>query len=319
MKLHYAMALLLMIPVSLISMHRAHRRALLLHEKPLFMQKDLLEETKGKLSRMGNIFDPEPTDPNAPLDEKQLMTDFYVKLKNKSPQEIQEVANKIVSLKFTDNGRALYRHHAAALVMAGADPNTVIDTLSQETLLQEAAFHCDYALCELLLKRKANPNQESRRGTALFLCRTAKVAQLLLDHEADPKTVNGSFFNETLLHHAARCSDLVCEVELIPLYRSCGVSVFTCDGHNGTPIHALASSVSSVVGVEKDDIKRRLDALLQGLTLSQKKALLATASNTRGIVFDLLEVDFQENKGCTSAQRKIRYLKALLQSHLSEG
>lgn len=318
MKLHYAMVLLMLIPLGLESMHflRARRDGLLRPHRPA---QDMLKETKEILSKMGNEFDPEPADENASLDEQRLMTDFYVRLKSKSPAEIKKLANEILSLKFTDLGRALYRYHVGALVTAGADPNTVINRLLGETLLQEAAFHCDYALCELLLKRNAKPNQESRRGTALFNCRTVKVGQLLLDHEADPKAVNISFFNETLLHHAARCSGLCSEVGLIPLYQSYGVSVFTCDHFNETPVHALASSVSSVVGVKKDDIKRKLDALLQGLTLSEKKALLAISSNTRGTVFQLLEADFQENKGDSSAQRKIGYLKTLLEDHLSES
>lgn len=311
MKCNYGLLLAIILPLSLKSMEGFERDTY-----------DHLKDTKKKLCQMGNIFDPEPTDENAPLEVERLKTDFYEKLKGKSSAEIQKTAEEILSLNFNGkgNGRALYRYHVAAAVLAGAHPDIVRNKrVSHITLLQDAAMKDDYALCHFLLQRKADPNKDGDFGPVLFLCRTVKLAQLMLDHGADPRLVNKQ---ETLLHRVARSSSIFpYETELIPLYRSHGISVFSVDDHNGTPIYTLAASATRM---EKDDIKKKLDVLMQGLSPSEKKALLAISQKNWGTVFQLLEAQSQYDKKIggndsdwvKENEQKSNYLKTLLQSHL---
>lgn len=310
MKFNYGLLLAFAFPLCLQAMNSEDRY-------------DYLKDTKAVLRKMDNVFDPEPTDENAPLNEERLMNNFYRELKGKSPEEHQKTAKEILSLKFTDNGYALYRYHVAALVMAGIDSDTISDKNFNQTLLHNAALEDDYGLCLFLLQRKADPNKDSDCGPVLFNCKTVKIAQLMLDHGADPKV--NRCHGETLLHQVAGRS-MSYETELISLYRSRGVSVFSVDSHNGTAVYALASIVSDDFGVKAGDIKKRLDVLLQGLNPKEKRALLAVSQEHGGTVFQLLETQSQYDKKIggtsdwvTKKEQKRNYLKTLLQQHLAEN
>lgn len=281
---------------------------------------DWLAYAKAQLKKMGDVYDPEPADVHAPLDEKLVVNDFYRALMNKSPEEKKKIFTTIFKLNFGEKGHYVRRYHIAGAVAVGADPDTIPDEGIPITLLQEAAIYNDDGLCQFLLDHRADPNKNGRFGPALFLCNTVKLARLLLDKGADPKVCNQVFYNQTVLHQAARCQNY--EPGLIGLYKSAGVSVFSEDSSGGTLLHSLA------FGVEKHtetDIKNKLDALFNGLSTCQKLSLSVMNHKNWGTASQIIDAQSQQDKKTFGAndrifienEQKRNYFKTLLHGHLS--
>lgn len=252
-------------------------------EVPLTRSKDnsILAETKRQLRAKGNVYDPEPSDVNAPLEEEHVMNTYWRRIKeSKDPKVKNDAFAQILNLHFTDDGYALERYHKAAAVLAGADPHV---PLLLGTPLDDAAMRQDESLCRIFLQKGARPNEGyDWRQPPLFSCKSLHLAQLFLSYGADITVKDG--IGDTYLHRIMGHHEY--DVALIKYVRERGLSPFDVDSLNGTPLHSLAFSIEHHT---QEKIQEKVDALFAGLSLSETQRLVLICQNYQGIVFDILD------------------------------
>lgn len=238
-----------------------------------------LEEVREILRADSNVYDSEPTVSTASLDEKHVMNAYWCRIKEtRDPKIINEAFKKILSLSFTDEGYPLQRYHIAAAVLAGANPH-VRDFLGFP--LEGAAMRQDEDLCKVLLKHGAKPNEWKESLPPFFRCRSEKMVRLFLAHGADLKA-KGQFGN-TYLHHLMWNHHH--EISLIPLALAAGLSPFDLGLLNGTPLHCLAFAATDHT---KEDLEKKLAALLKGLNTAEIKRLVYMRQSNQGTVLQIL-------------------------------
>lgn len=270
-----------------------------------------LINVKQLLAEMGNTYYPEPEDNNAPLD-KECISNTYWKLISSLPDQTSkdEALQKIIALNFTDEGYPLWRYHiAAAISVAKANPNAM-KTWDNETCLGQATFKQDYSLCKLLLEYSAHTNINYAREPLLFAVKNRAVAELLIKYGANTNVINNNCVDYNLLMGAMHQG---CKADLIPLYRSLGISPLHQNRLNATALHVFAFDIHMH---SKKDILEKISALFKGLTHDEIIQLIHMRHSNRGTAFDILN----DTIACLGIYSDTAHLlKSYLQSCLSMG
>lgn len=183
---------------------------------------DQLCRLEPKFKAINNWHDPIPND-NAPLDEKYITTPFWNDMKKRSQAEKDAALKKhVLEEHFGTASWYLQRYHiAAAVAIAGANPNTRGDLLGWVPL-NNALSHQDEPLTNLLLSHGADPKlPHSMTGSTLgapliFSAKTVALATALIKHGATIDVTDR--LGRTVLHKAAISRNA--ESELIPYYVS---------------------------------------------------------------------------------------------------
>jgi hypothetical protein len=277
-------------------------------DHPLYANnRDFLGETKKILAEMGNVYDHEPQDRSAPLEQEHVMNQFWRDVATKNQVIKDHSLRTILHLNFTDAGRYLKRYHIAAAAVAHA--NLEYTTRGGASALSEAALKNDYALCKLLLESGANPNSGTGNRPVLFSVRSHLLAQLFLFHGADVR--QRSWNGENLLHQVITTRNY--DIELISLYRSSGLSPFppARNCRKSTPLHSLALFANDF---PLAITQKKVDALFENLT-KQDITVLILAHNADGETpLDILN----DTQNCLFIER-VKGLKNYLNNYLQKA
>lgn len=162
----------------------------------------------------GNVYDPVPTDPRAPLSEDLVLNPYWRKIKESSEREkaaeLQDLEKSCPPFTRTTPLNSVVRYHlAAAILMQTKWPAMPFGTHVNRgpqfpqthfgaAVLGHAVYHEDFELAKLLLHHGANPNAETRYepdggywphtcppdlqigGRSLFLTKNMAMIQLLV-------------------------------------------------------------------------------------------------------------------------------------------
>jgi ankyrin repeat protein len=258
-----------------------------------------LEETKKTLKNKGNTYSLELTNDSS-LYKECVLNDYWKNISIQN-QKAKDVAfTDIINLNFTDAGYSLWRYNIAAATLIGANPN--IKDKCGMLALKQAAFKQDYELCKLLLEHNADPNL-SKLEPIIFDVKTVALANLFLQYGAQ---TNVKHLGNNLLGVSMRESY---ECELIPLYKSKGVSPVDTDFFGSTALHYLAFNANNYHNL--DLLKAKVDALFDGLAPREIIQIIKARQTNCGTISDVL------TKYPDSSQNKtlLEYLKSIVNKY----
>lgn len=206
--------------------------------------------------------------PFPPITEQQVMTPYWMTVKE-SP--LQEVKDEALDVAFRTNNGTMEdylnrRNNLAAALHSGGDPRSIQkDERNQPhpRLLTYALFCDDNELVALLLVRGADVHERAFAGYAIEIAHTVDIANLLIAY--------GALNNERVrpLHNA------VCDGRdpaLVQLYRSYNQSPLAYDLFCATPLMQLAWTASAQ---PLEVVQQKAKFLCDGLTPDEMIALIA--------------------------------------------
>lgn len=252
---------------------------------------DSFKETLRYLYQQNCLYTNAPNNDNGALDEKRVVNTFWTNKRNVKQKDKDRALKTIHTLHFDDNVYFLKRYLIAGGLYIGADPNIKIK--QQHSILFEAALHQDIHLCELLLKKKTDPNfplfpspflQENI--PPLFLVKNKKLASLFLQHWAEPRFKSSN--KNSLLHYIVYNDDY--DIELIPLYLKEGLSPFEVNECGNTCLHECARKILNP-SLSDASFRRTLKVMkiiLASVPSDAKKELIATRNKNGLTVKEML-------------------------------
>lgn len=194
---------------------------------------DWLGQAKEQLAARGNVYEVEPHDALASLDEKYVMNDYWKAIAASPNQDVKDTAlGELLSINFSNAGYYLKRYHIAAAVYAGANPKATV-----HNPLLDAVLHNDYALCQLLLDRGCSQNDKFYEDPVLFHVKTVELARLFLHYNA---CVHARGYLRSLL---SRSLGVSYEGGLIRLYKRAGLVVQTSDNYKSLLVDLALFSI----------------------------------------------------------------------------
>lgn len=247
------------------------------------MDNSFFQNTKEKLQAIGNIYNPEPTSKDTPLNEEHVLNDYWKKIKQQDQTTKDAALQNILENFDSDPCYPWARCNIAAATYAGASPS-----VKKSQGLCMAALKQDYQLCKLLLEKGANPNAYLPAiGPALFVVKKCNLAELFLHHGAHIYFKDsGTQFN--LLMNAMEANY---EPQLISLYKSKGLSPLDTNCQNNTTsLHMLAFRVTDY-NHQLPDLEAKLSALFENLSQEESTELINSKQTYRGTVFDILQCE----------------------------
>ena len=262
---------------------------------------DWVARAKALLAAKGNVYEVEPKDALAPLDEHLVMNDYWKSVAATTDKKIKnEALEELLAITFGDHGYYLWRYHFAAALYAGADSKIVTGDSFVSAVLKR-----DYALCQLLLQKGCDPNVRWLDKPILFYVRTVQLAQLFLRHGASIKEAGPieSLFFQTTQHDY--------EPGLIQLYKQAGLSVKESYNYEGLLLYFALLSVDHYGSDERlQMLEEKVHALFEGLPLEviQRMVYYRPDPAHRGTVETLRR---KEGRGP-------RLLENLIQSYLAK-
>ncbi len=222
-------------------------------------------KTQKFLKGIENIYGKPPTsDEEILCKELVVNTPYWKKMEEADQTDKNKASEQLNELSFYPQEWPIERYHRAAAALIGAKAG-----LTQS--LDKVVRHQDYSLCHLLLKVGADPNG-CGDTPPLYFVKTTFLAQLFLHCKANVHAKN-RWYKKNLLHEVAGHNDY--EPELIPMYRSAGVSPLEVDEFGESPLHNLLFALDNYGLDSKSEIViKKACYLLEGLTPIQTLNLL---------------------------------------------
>lgn len=221
------------------------------------------------------------------LIKEEVMNPFWLKMEKASQKEKDSTLFKIILPAMQHYPYLEIRKNIAAAVWAGANLQHVQNKVKLFPFLIEKN---DISLVSFLIAHNASADETGFFDNPLiFSAKTVAMAKLLIDankyEQDDLQKLRGNYSKKTLLHKVM-IDDY--EPELIPFYRSYGISPLMNNKHQNSPLMEL------VYHNKQNAVIKKAALLLTRLTPAQKVALIWTEGQDCKIIFDIIP----KNKQC---------------------